>query len=118
MGRRIEEHKFDKETGRAMLTQRNIITKAKYTTVKCKFCGDVESVVLYGYTKKRVQRYLCQKCERTFLDNKAPEKMHYPTEAIAAALNQFYESASLRKIQRQLQLSEVDPIIRTGKGRY
>jgi len=31
--------------------------------------------------------------------------MRFPAEAIASALNQFYESASLCKIQRQLQLT-------------
>ena len=31
--------------------------------------------------------------------------MQYPIDAVAMALNMFYESASLAKIQRQLQLS-------------
>lgn len=103
-GRRIEHATFDEEAGTAMLTQRNVITKVRYQTVKCKFCGDWESVVQYGRTAKGTQRYLCQKCGRTFLDNKAPERMQYPIEAVALALNMFYESASLPKIQRQLNL--------------
>lgn len=85
--------------------RRNIVTKARYTAVKCKFCGDWESVVQYGKTPRGTQRYLCQKCGRTFINNKAPERMRYSTGVIASALNQFYESASLAKIQRQLQLS-------------
>ena len=31
--------------------------------------------------------------------------MRFPVDAIASALNQFYESASLHKIQRQLRLN-------------
>ncbi len=89
----------------AILHRRNIVTKARYIAIKCKFCGDWESVVRYGKTPRGTQRYLCQKCNRTFMDNKAPENMRFPTEVIASALNQFYESASLAKIQRQLQLS-------------
>jgi putative transposase len=104
-GRRIHEATFDKEAGRAILQRRNIITKMRYITVKCKFCGDWESVVQYGRTAKGTQRYLCQKCGRTFLDNRAKERMQYPIEVIATALNLFYESASLAKIQRQLSLS-------------
>ncbi len=84
--------------------RRNIITKARYTVVECKFCGDWETVVQYGRTAKGTQRYLCQKCDRTFIDNKAPERMRFPTEVIASAINQFYESSSLHKIKRQLQL--------------
>jgi transposase-like protein len=39
------------------------------------------------------------------MDNAAKGRMQYPIEAVASALNQFYESASLSKIQRQLQLT-------------
>jgi putative transposase len=103
--RRIHKMEFDEVSGKAIVQRRNIITKMKYTTVKCKFCGDWESVVQYGRTAKGTQRYLCQKCSRTFLDNAAKERMQYPIEVVATALNLFYESASLAKIQRQLQLS-------------
>ena len=104
-GRRIHKVEFDEVSGKAMLQTRNIITKMRYTTVRCKFCGDWENVVQYGKTAKGIQRYLCQKCGRTFLDNRAKERMQYPIEVVATALNLFYESASLAKIQRQLQLS-------------
>ncbi|TRZ96868.1 MAG: IS1/IS6 family transposase [Dehalococcoidia bacterium] len=90
---------------RSILQRRNIITKIRYTTVKCKFCGDWESVVQYGKTVKGTQRYLCRKCKRTFLNNRAPERKQYPIEAIASVLNLFYESASLNKVQRQLKLT-------------
>jgi len=72
--------------------------------VKCKFCGSV-NIYHFGYTLKGQQRYLCTDCRRTFLDNKAPARMRFPAEAIASALYQFYESASLCQIQRQLQLT-------------
>lgn len=96
---------FDERAGRVKLfPEPNVITKAHWVTVKCKFCG-ADRIFLYGYTSKGKQRYLCTICKRTFIDNKAPENMRFPSEVIASALNQFYESASLAKIQRQLQLS-------------
>jgi len=104
MARRVEHIQFDSESGRAVLMQKNIVTKVRYTTVKCKFCGDWESVVQYGRTPRGTQRYLCRKCKRTFLDNKAPERMQYPIEAIASAINQFYEATSLHKIARQIKM--------------
>lgn len=104
MRRRIEQRSYDDESGRAVLFEKNIITKVRYATVKCKFCGEWESIVGYGRTPKGSQRYLCHKCGRTFLDNKAPERMRYPTAVIASAINQYYESASLHKIRRQLKL--------------
>ena len=105
MGRQIEVTAFDDKIGGATLQRRNVITKIRYSTVKCKFCGDWESVVQYGKSAKGTQRYLCRKCGHTFLDNAAKGRMQYPIEAVASALNQFYESASLSKIQRQLQLT-------------
>lgn len=86
------------------MLERNMVTKTHWTAVKCKFCG-ADSIFLYGYTSKGTQRYLCTTCKRTFIDNKAPEGMRFPTEVIASALNLFYESASLAKIQRQLKMT-------------
>lgn len=108
MGRRIEIITFDKETGRAMLTKQNLVTRAHYTTVKCKFCGDWERVVQFGRTYKGTQRYLCQKCKRTFLDNKAPPGMRFPTKVIASALNLFYEGLSLDSLRRHIKMEHVD----------
>ncbi len=102
---RTEIMTYDSETGRAVLLRRNLVAKAHWVSVKCKFCSKSESVVCFGYTKKGTQRYLCYDCNRTFVDNKAPIGMRFPTEVIATALNMFYESASLHKIQRQIQLT-------------
>jgi putative transposase len=96
---------FTMTTGRTKLNRRNVILKSHWTAVRCKFCGEQEKIVHYGQTSKHRQRYLCQRCGRTFLDNRAPEKGQYSTEVIASALNLFYESSSLSKIQRQLQLT-------------
>lgn len=91
-------------TGRTKLNKRNVIMKSHWVAVRCKFCSEQEKVVHYGKTAKGIQRYFCQKCGRTFLDNAAKGRMQYPIEAVALALNMFYESASLPKIQRQLKL--------------
>jgi transposase-like protein len=69
----------------------------------CKFCGSA-SVVRYGFSQKRRQRHLCLTCNRTFLDNAAPERMRYPTSVISSSVNQFYEGKSLNQIRRQLEM--------------
>jgi len=86
-----------------LLNRKNVITQAKWTTLECKFCGSL-SLVRYGLTAKGRQRYLCQKCRRTSVTSDAPEKMHYSTDVIASAINQFYEASSLYKIKRQLKM--------------
>ena len=89
---------------RMRLLDKNIIQQAYVTTLQCKFCNSL-SVVRYGLTDKGKQRFKCQNCKRTFVIVDAPEKMHYSHNVIASALNLFYESASLAKIQRQLKLT-------------
>ena len=54
-------------------------------------------MVHYGTSAKGTQRYFCQKCGRTFMDNKAPERMRYPTEVIASSISLFYEGLSLQQ---------------------
>lgn len=92
------------EMRKSKLLRRNIIQEIQYSLKQCKFCNSI-SVVRYGLTEKGKQRFLCQKCKRTFVIADAPERMHYSNDVIASALNLFYESSSLAKIQRQLQLS-------------
>ena len=92
------------ETRKMRLLNRNIIQQTYVTTLQCKFCNSL-SVVRYGLTEKGKQRFKCQKCKRTFVTTDAPEKAHYSYDVIASALNLFYESASLAKVQRQLQSS-------------
>jgi transposase-like protein len=101
---RIDHISFEDEAEEAILVEKNVITKVHYSTVTCKFCGNSGSVVHYGKTPKGTQRYLCQKCHRTFVDNKAPEKMHYSSDVIASAINRFYDAASLNQIKRQIKL--------------
>jgi len=86
------------------LPERNPITKNRSITIKCKFCHS-DRLFKFGHTKKGEQRLLCRDCKRTFVDNNAPEDMRFSSDVIASALNQFYESASLHKIQRQIQLT-------------
>ncbi|MBI2856472.1 MAG: IS1/IS6 family transposase [Chloroflexi bacterium] len=74
-----------------------------YLEVECKGCGSSQ-VVRFGTDRKGVQRFLCKSCGRTFVDNNAPPGMRFPTEVIASAINQFYESSSLHKIRRTLHL--------------
>ena len=72
--------------------------------VRCKSCRS-EDIVRYGTDRKGRQRFLCRSCKRTFTDTNAPRGMRFPAEAIAFALNAFYESSSLHKIKRQIGLN-------------
>lgn len=71
--------------------------------VLCKYCSS-EQVVGYGWGLRGHRRYRCNSCRRTFVNNGAPSGMRYSIPFIALALNQFYEGASLRSIQRLLML--------------
>jgi len=104
MARRTEDFGYNDRTGEGIMFERNLITRVRYTTVRCKFCGDYKSVVRYGRTAKGAQRYLCQKCKRTFVIPDAPERAHFSSDVIASAINQYYEAASLHKIARQIKL--------------
>lgn len=87
----------------AMKGRKNPVATAEWRHVQCKFC-DSQNVFRFGYDRKGKQRFVCNDCNHTFIDNEAPPRMRFPAEAIALALNMFYESASLAKIQRQLDL--------------
>jgi transposase-like protein len=81
----------------------NTLTKVNPEVLFCKFCGS-SSVVKYGFSTKLRQRHLCITCNRTFMNNAAPERMRYPTEVIASAVNQFYEGWSLHAIKHHLEV--------------
>jgi putative transposase len=85
------------------MLENSINTETAVKTIICKFCGAL-SVVRYGFTQKGRQRHYCLRCNRTFIDNDAPERMRYPTEVISSALNHFYEGRSLHEIKRQLEM--------------
>ncbi|MDP3062894.1 MAG: DDE-type integrase/transposase/recombinase [Chloroflexota bacterium] len=97
---------MDEQIGGFMATEhkRNVVTETMYRFVTCKFCGEHETIVKFGKTPAGRQRYLCQKCGRTFMDNQAPEGMQFPVPVMASAINQFYEAVSLRKIARQIKM--------------
>lgn len=89
---------------RVLKGRKNPVATAEWIHVNCKYC-DSENVFRFGFDRKGKQRFICNDCKRTFIDNKAPPRMRFPSDAIALALNMFYESASLAKIQRQIELS-------------
>ena len=88
---------------RVLKGRKNPVATATWVHVQCKYCNS-RDVFRFGFDRKGKQRFICNNCNRTFIDNKAPPRMRFPIEAIGMALNMFYESASLAKIQRQLDL--------------
>ena len=75
-----------------------------HEAIECKLCG-LANLVRFGTDHKGSQRFHCKTCGYTFTDNDAPPGMRFPAEVIASALDQFYESSSLHKIQRSLRLN-------------
>ncbi|MCH8910300.1 MAG: IS6 family transposase [Chloroflexi bacterium] len=74
----------------------------------CKNCGG-DDLVRFG-TRKGVQRYLCQTCGRTFMDNGALPGMRISPEVIGAAVSMFYGGLSIREVRNNLdQIFDVKP---------
>jgi transposase-like protein len=75
-----------------------------HEAIVCKLCGSA-NLVRFGTDHNGSQRFHCKACGYTFTHNNAPPGMRFSTEVIASALNQFYESSSLHKIQHTLWLN-------------
>ncbi|MFC1981490.1 IS1 family transposase [Chloroflexota bacterium] len=99
----MEKLLWGTEMRKGKLLRSNVIQEIQYSLKQCKFCNSI-SVVRYGLTAKGKQRFLCQKCKRTFVIADSPDGMHYSHDVIASAINQFYETSSLHKIKRQIEL--------------
>lgn len=76
--------------------------QAEIPVIECKTCAS-RRVVRFGVTEKGNQRYRCKSCGRTMLDNDAPARMRYSADAIALALDQFYQASSLQATRRRLE---------------
>ena len=71
--------------------------------VRCKYCQS-NRTRRYGQTKAGQQRWLCNDCHHTFIENpKILPGMRTPSDQIGAAVGMFYEGLSLNAIRRQLQ---------------
>ena len=68
----------------------------------CKYC-DSKRTRRYGHSKENKQRWLCNDCHHTFLDNDAQPRMKTSPSRISAAVAMFFEGLSLAAIQRQLE---------------
>jgi transposase-like protein len=71
---------------------------------ECKNCGST-NLVRFGTDRKGKQRFRCKDCGYTFTDTGSPPGMRFPANVIGFTLNEFYESASLSKIQRGIQMT-------------
>ena len=79
----------------------SVVYTSDVVEIKCKFCGSTE-IVKNGHRKGR-QYWLCKRCGKGFVDNKAIPGMRYPTENIGSALWQFYTGASLNDIRGYIE---------------
>ena len=76
---------------------------AQIQPVSCKHCQS-KRTRRYGHSKTKLQRWLCNDCHHTFIENPSIQPgMQTPVEHIGAAVSMFYEGLSLNAIRRQLQ---------------
>lgn len=71
---------------------------------KCKFCGS-DNVVKAGRAGKNKEQQLfkCKECGHRFLDNGKLPRMKKPKEAVAFALEMYFDGLSLTKISKHLK---------------
>ena len=68
----------------------------------CKYCQS-KKTRRYGKTKAQQQRWLCNDCHHTFIENpNILPGMKTPSDQIGHAVSMFYEGLSLSAIRRQL----------------
>lgn len=68
---------------------------------ECKYCNS-ERVVKAGKRNGK-QRYLCKDCKHRFVNQNHHVRMRVPKEAIATALELYYDGLSLRKVAKHIQ---------------
>lgn len=77
----------------------------KKPSLKCPRCQS-EEVIKYGTRKTdnrgNIQRYLCKKCNDTFIENDGFYRMRNNADKITASLDLYFNGLSLRKLQRFL----------------
>lgn len=71
-------------------------------TGKCKYCNS-DRVVRNGKRSDGIQQYLCKDCKHGFVNLGHHTKMRIPKEAIATALELYYDGLSLRKVAKHIQ---------------
>ncbi len=85
-----------------MVKVMDIIQKA-IEPATCKYCQS-KKTRRYGQTKTKKQRWLCNTCHHTFIENpNILPNMKTPTPIIGTAVSMFYEGLSLNAIKRQLK---------------
>lgn len=75
---------------------------ARLQPMPCKCCGS-KYTRRYGHSKEKKQRWLCNSCHHTFIENGAAPGMKTPPDKIGAALSLFFEGQSLASVTRSLK---------------
>jgi transposase-like protein len=78
-----------------------LIMRANYETIECKFCGSAE--IVRNGTRRGTQYWLCKNCGRGFTANKALPKMRYSIDDIGSAIYQYYIGSSLNEIRGHIE---------------
>ncbi len=82
--------------------------KSEIRQVTCKFCGSTD--VVFNGRRKGTQYFLCKRCGRGFVDNKAVPRGRFPIDIVARALYNYYAGMSLNAICEGIRQSTSEPV--------
>jgi len=75
----------------------------------CIFCKKYSHIVKAGFRLNQTgkkQRYICRKCNQTFVADDGFRKMKTPKEIVAKAVHQYNDGLSLSKVKNHLNQHE------------
>ena len=90
-----------KATNKMLNAMGDYLNRVEVVQIRCKFCRSTE-IVKNGHRKGR-QYWLCKRCGKGFVNNRAIPGMRYPTEVIGSALWQYYCGSSLNDIRGYIE---------------
>ena len=77
--------------------------------VLCIFCKDSSKIVKAGFRNNfsgQKQRYICKKCNHTFVPDDGFRKMKTKKELVVKAIHQYNDGLSLSKVKNHLNQHE------------
>ncbi|MFC1986802.1 IS6 family transposase [Chloroflexota bacterium] len=116
----MRKQKLTREFVRGLNTALLADEKIRYenSMPACKVCHSNKSVVLYGRNRNHVQRYLCKRCGKVFLDVDALPKMRVTVRQLGDVMGQYYGGMSYKELRRQFKQQHEDEMSRSSFHRW
>lgn len=91
--------------------------RIKVEHVVCRYCGS-EAVWKYGRNRNGVQRWLCTKCNKVFLEKDALPKMRVAIRQLGDIMGQYYGGMSYKELRRQFKQQHDTDMSRSSFHRW